>query len=405
MMSEWQTVVLGDIATLRNGYAFKSSDFVEHGVPIIKIKNVKPNRINLDNLSYVSEEVAESTAKHEIQSDEILLTMSGNRADGSPESWVGKAAKFRVPGRFLLNQRVSALRAKEEIADVDFLAYHLSSWDTQLALINQANSSGGQANISPDTVRSLEVELPPLPEQKAIADVLISLDHKIDLLHRQNKTLEAMAETLFRQWFVEDASEDWPKFDLGELCQIKIGRTPPRKEFHWFSTDAEDVKWISIKDLATSGTFILDTAEKLTAEALEAFRIPVIPESTLVLSFKMTVGRVAITTERMISNEAIAHFLIENKLAVSIEFLYFYLKLFPYQTLGSTSSIVTSINSRMIRELPVFLPPSEMISQFTSEISSSFRRILANQRQIGTLEQLRDTLLPKLMSGEVRVSR
>lgn len=404
-MSEWQTVVLGDIATLRNGYAFKSSDFVEHGVPIIKIKNVKPNRINLDNLSYVSEEVAESTAKHEIQSDEILLTMSGNRADGSPESWVGKAAKFRVPGRFLLNQRVSALRAKEEIADVDFLAYHLSSWDTQLALINQANSSGGQANISPDTVRSLEVELPPLPEQKAIADVLISLDHKIDLLHRQNKTLEAMAETLFRQWFVEDASEDWPKFDLGELCQIKIGRTPPRKEFHWFSTDAEDVKWISIKDLATSGTFILDTAEKLTAEALEAFRIPVIPESTLVLSFKMTVGRVAITTERMISNEAIAHFLIENKLAVSIEFLYFYLKLFPYQTLGSTSSIVTSINSRMIRELPVFLPPSEMISQFTSEISSSFRRILANQRQIGTLEQLRDTLLPKLMSGEVRVSR
>ncbi|WP_047814115.1 restriction endonuclease subunit S [Rhodopirellula islandica] len=156
MMSEWQTVVLGDIATLRNGYAFKSSDFVEHGVPIIKIKNVKPNRINLDNLSYVSEEVAESTAKHEIQSDEILLTMSGNRADGSPESWVGKAAKFRVPGRFLLNQRVSALRAKEEIVDVDFLAYHLSSWDTQLALITQANSSGGQANISPDTVFMFE---------------------------------------------------------------------------------------------------------------------------------------------------------------------------------------------------------------------------------------------------------
>src|SRR5690606_3776929 len=138
--------------------------------------------------------------------------------------------------------------------------------------------------------------------------VLSSLDDKIDLLHRQNKTLEQMAETLFRQWFVEEAKEEWEVKKLKEVVDIGIGRTPPRKEFHWFSKSNIHVKWVSIKDLGDSGIFVFDTSEYLTEEAVEKFNIPVIPPDTVLLSFKMTLGRVAITTEQMLTNEAIAHF-------------------------------------------------------------------------------------------------
>jgi len=233
--------------------------------------------------------------------------------------------------------------------------------------------------------------------------VLSSLDDKIDLLHRQNATLEALAETLFRQTFIEEAQEDWEEVELQEIANIGIGRTPPRKEFHWFSKAEGDWKWLSIKDMADGDVFALDTAERLTPEAVERFNIPVIPKDTVVLSFKMTVGRVAISTEAMLSNEAIAHFKLPVDASITREFLFLFLKSYQYDQLGSTSSIVTAINSRMIKELAVALPPHQIMTAFQEPVEAVFNKILDNQKQIQTLEKLRDTLLPKLMSGEVRV--
>ena len=213
-------------------------------------------------------------------------------------------------------------------------------------------------------IEDLEVPLHPLPEQKAIASVLSSLDDKIDLLHRQNKTLEAMAETLFRQWFIEEAKDDWEEMLLSEVTKIAIGRTPPRKQFHWFSTNSADVKWVSIKDMGQSGLFLFDTSEFLTQEAVENFNIPIIPTNTVLLSFKMTVGRVGITTEPMLSNEAIAHFKFDDNTPFSKEYLYIFLKIFKYDALGSTSSIVTAINSSMIKEMEITIPDASTMNNF-----------------------------------------
>jgi type I restriction enzyme S subunit len=259
-------------------------------------------------------------------------------------------------------------------------------------------------------IEKFKIHLPPLPEQRAIAEVLSSLDDKIDLLHRQNKTLEQMAETLFRQWFVEpfDSDQDkkkegWEEKPLKEIVDIAIGRTPPRKESQWFSTNPNDVKWISIKDMGDDGVFIFNTSEYLTKEAVEKFNIPIIPENTVVLSFKMTLGRVGITSKKMLSNEAIAHFKFRPTTPLTKEYLYLFLKTYPYDTLGSTSSIVTSINSQMIKEMIITIPDKKTIEAFKNITENKFNKIKSNQQQIRTLEKLRDTLLPKLMSGEVRV--
>ena len=296
-MSEWCTIQLGEVANFKNGFAFKSSDFVESGIPVIKIKNVKPNRINLNDLSYVSESVAKGKEKYFIESSDILISMSGNRSDGSPDSWVGKVSKFRFNGPYLLNQRVSIIQAKENLSDTDFLAYSLSSWETQQYLISHANSSGGQANISPDTVKAMDIALPPLFEQKAIAAVLGSLDDKIDLLHRQNQTLEAMAATLFRQWFVEEAQEDWEEKSLLDVIELVGGGTPKTTVAEYW--DGE-IPWLSGGDIASSHkSFVICSEKTITQEGLGNSSAKLLPRFATVISARGTVGKYALLSKPM----------------------------------------------------------------------------------------------------------
>jgi type I restriction enzyme, S subunit len=275
--------------------------------------------------------------------------------------------------------------------------------DFNLELLLASATGSTFPNVSKDQIANLEVSIPPLGEQKAIASVLSSLDDKIDLLHRQNTTLEHMAETLFRQWFVEEAQVGWEEKPLKEVVDIAIGRTPPRQEHQWFSESETDVKWISIKDLGNDGVYIFKTSEYLTKDAVRQFNIPLIPKDTVVLSFKMTLGRVAITTQEMLSNEAIAHFKFKTKTPFTKEYLFLFLKTYKWELLGSTSSIVTAINSAMIKDMEIAIPDDETMNKFKDSTEPLFNKIKSNQEQIQTLEKLRDNLLPKLMSGELRV--
>lgn len=269
--------------------------------------------------------------------------------------------------------------------------------------ISQIGTGSVFDSINRNDLLNFEIFLPPLAEQKTIAEVLSSLDDKIDLLHRQNKTLEDMAETLFRQWFIKQADKRWKKKHLGETVDIAIGRTPPRKEFEWFSKGSGSYKWISIKDMAENGIYLFDTSEYLTQQAVDRFAIPVIPVNTVILSFKMTVGRVGITAEDMLSNEAIAHFTFNHETPYSREYLYFYLKTFRFASLGSTSSIVTSINTAMIKSMMIAIPNTTLMKRFESTVKPLFSKIKSNQHSIYSLMNLRDTLLPKLIGGKISV--
>ena len=129
-----------------------------------------------------------------------------------------------------------------------------------------------------------------------------------------------------------------------------------------------------------------------------------IPKNTVLLSFKLTVGRIAITTENMVTNEAIAHFILNEDNNISKEYLYLYLKNFNFESLGSTSSIAKAINSKIVKEIPVIIPNKNDIQEFNLIVQPIFETIYKNQLEINKLTNLRDTLLPKLMSGEIDVS-
>jgi type I restriction enzyme, S subunit len=233
-----------------------------------------------------------------------------------------------------------------------------------------------------------------------------------------NQILEEMAQAIFKSWFIDFdgvPEEDLVESELGliprgwevkpaqKIAQINIGKTPPRKEPQWFSKDHNDIRWVSIKDLANQSIYINKSSECLTPEAITKHRVKIIPNNTVILSFKLTVGRVSITVGEMCSNEAIAHFCLSESSEISTEFLYLYLKQFNYESLGSTSSIATAVNSKIIKSMPVLVPPSQIVNKFNSVVLSIFNISKSIQFQSQILSELRDTLLPKLISGELRI--
>ena len=183
---------------------------------------------------------------------------------------------------------------------------------------------------------------------------------------------------------------NWIDSNLKEICDISIGRTPPRKEHKWFSK-TKGIPWISIADMGKTGKYISKTKEYLSEEAVKKFKIPIIKKDTIILSFKMTVGRVSITESEMLSNEAIAHL---NNCKIETEFLYYYLRQFNFSSLSSTSSIVKSaVNSKILKEIPVLFPKKRETQRKIANFISQFdEKIELNQKMNETLKEIAKTL-------------
>ena len=257
--------------------------------------------------------------------------------------------------------------------------------------------------VSGSTMKNIVVSVPKDKKiQERIASVLNSIDNKIEENERINNNLLEQVLTLYRNRFIDTVNNKRRIFRTDKYFDISIGKTPPRKEPQWFSTNPQDITWVSISDMGTCGLYISSSSEQLTREAVERHNVKIVPDNTILLSFKLTVGRIAITNGEMTTNEAIAHFKTEKK--EINEYLYCYLKCFNYQTMGSTSSIATAVNSKIIKGMPFVVPTDDELIDFHSVAAPIFAKIKANQTESKNLTAVRDTLLPKLMSGELDVS-
>ncbi|NGF55357.1 restriction endonuclease subunit S [Parapedobacter sp. SGR-10] len=286
------------------------------------------------------------------------------------------------------------LREKAGESDKQFLYYLSISPDFRDVAILSMTGSSGRQRVQTDVVKQHLFLLPPLPEQRAIASVLSSLDDKIDLLHRQNATLEKMAETLFRQWFVEEESELIP---LGECIKTTSGGTPSRKRMDFY--EGGNYQWVKSKEL--NGGYILDTEERITVEALKRSSAKLLPEnSVLIAMYGATVGQFAIIGQEATCNQAICACLPNDEFPYT--FIYHTIKAnvdeLKSRAVGSAQQNISQV---LIKSLEISV--NENIEKFHAEVDPMMKKIKSNYTQIRTLTALRDTLLPKLMSGEVRV--
>ncbi|WP_421753049.1 restriction endonuclease subunit S [Croceimicrobium sp.] len=277
-----------------------------------------------------------------------------------------------------------------------FLYYFLKN-----ANLNQHAGGSSHPLVTQTLLNSLEYDICiDKTEQKAIAEVLSSLDDKIDLLHRQNQTLEQMAETLFRQWFVEEADEDWAIRTLNDVLSVKGGTTPSTKNPDYWDGD---IHWTSPRDITSlNSIYLFDTERKITEEGLRKISSGLLPKGTLLMSSRAPVGVLAFTEVPIAINQGYIAVL-DNK-GFTKEFLYLWLKTnIDYVQSYANGSTFLEISKTAFKSLEIQSPPTELRNEFQKLIIPNFEKIKSNQTQILTLTALRDTLLPKLMSGEVRI--
>lgn len=397
MKSGWKECTIGDIASVKGGKRLpKGVNLIteRNSHPYIRIRDLTEKTLELkSSYEYVDDNTQKSISRYIVDTGDILISIVGT---------IGLIAVVgdTLKGANLTENCVKLIDIKENV-DKEYLYYFLVSSMGQDE-IKKGMVGAVQLKLPIKNIQSIKLLLPPIEIQQQISGLLAALDRKIAQNTAINENLEEQAQAIFKAWFTDFKNYKHIICRADEFFDISIGKTPPRKEKEWFSTDNSDVKWVSISDMGNCGMYVNNSSEYLTQQAIKKFNIKIVPENTVLLSFKLTVGRVAITNDNMATNEAIAHFKTDKEYI--IEYLYFYLKNFNFQSLGSTSSIATAVNSKIIKGMPFVVPAIDEITRFHEIASSLFAEIKKNQEENRCLSAIRDTLLPKLMNGEIDVS-
>lgn len=404
-MQEWKIYRIGDICKrVCSGGTPKSTEpsYYDGEIPWLNTKEINFNRI-ISTEKHITLSGLENSSAKWIDKNSVIVAMYGATA--------AKVAINTIP--LTTNQACCNLSIDETKADYRFVYYWLCSRYTELASL--ANG-GAQQNLNAQQIKDFEIKLPEIQTQQKIADLLWSIDNKIICNKSINDNLEQQAQALYKSWFVDFEPFKDGKFEESEIglipegwCvgkaedfyEINIGKTPPRKEHEWFTLDKSQNIWVSISDLGSDSRFIFDSSEYLTDKAIQKHNIVLVPENTVLLSFKLTIGRVGIAGTQLTTNEAIARFITNS---VNREYTYFLLKNFNYSKLGSTSSIATAVNSKIIKAMMVLMPNNESLLNFKKLVGPIIDGIKKNEEEILCLTELRNNLLPKLMSGELKIN-
>jgi len=300
-----------------------------------------------------------------------------------------------------INQSIIAIRGNKNTLFNKWLFYNLSYRYKELRFISESNSVRG--SITTKMLSSLiKLKLPPLPEQKAIANVLTAFDDKIELLQAQNKTLETMAQTIFKEWFGkyqigDELPEGWRVGTIGELVEIKRGGSPrPIKDF---ISDA-GYRWLKISDAtATVSPYILKIKEHIKPEGLKKTVLK--NKGDLVLSNSATPGIPKFLAVDTCVHDGWMHF---SNSAVSNEYLYLlFLSIRPKLVQQGSGSVFVNLKTDTLRQFEIVISSKNHLNAFDNQIKPLFDKIFNNALQIQSLAKTKDTLLPKLMSGQVRV--
>lgn len=417
--STWPRKPLGEIATVGSGYAFKSSEFGERGIPAIKIKNVRVGYVDLSDAACVDEKYLSLPERYHVRPGDVLISLTGSHIS-QPNSVVGRVARHSsdLP-ECLLNQRVGKILIKDgSKSDLCFLYYALSEQETVRAIAMKAHGAANQANVSPTQVESIEIPLPPLPMQRRIAGILSAYDELIENSQRRIKILESMARALYREWFVHFR---FPGYESVPLVPSPLGEIPQG----WEVKNVRQIAGLvsrgpSLTYVDTGGVKVVNQRcirnDEIEMQAVQ-YAAP-LPEKKSHLYLQLrdvlinsmgvgTLGRVS--RNLSIDEPTIIHNCITVVRAKAGEpttaFLYYRLSDCQehFESLGVGATGQTSLRIETIENVLFALPPIELLTAFEKAALPMWTLIGSLKRQIQNLRRTRDLLLPRLLSGQINV--
>ena len=428
----WAEITLGDVctkigsgATPRGG---KEVYLADGPYALIRSQNVYNAGFARDGLAFISDEQAEALQNAEVFSNDVLLNITGDSV-----ARVCQVDSAVLPAR--VNQHVAIVRTAPDKLDATYLRYYLAAPGVQSTLLSWAGSGGTRNALTKQMIEAFEVRGPAdLGEQRAIAHVLGTLDDKIELNRRMNETLEEMARALFKSWFVDfdpvrakmegrdtglppdiadlfpdrlvpselgEIPQGWEVKELGQVVEVVGGTTPSTNVAEYWSGGTHC--WATPKDLSgLSAPVLLDTERKITDAGLAKIGSGLLPKGTVLLSSRAPIGYLAVSEEPMAINQGFIGMPPGD--GISNLFLLHWCKAFHEEIINhANGSTFLEISKGNFRHIPISIAGEAVMNAFGRQVRSLHQRIVANERDARSLATQRDALLPKLVSGEVRI--
>lgn len=428
MVGEWRSARFAEICEHSAfGPRFSGELYATDGnVATLRTTDISADgRIDYDTMPLARLDLGQFR-QHILQTGDLVITRSGR---------IGTAAlfgRFRLPvlpGAFLIR-----FRLKSDVADPRFYLYFFNSPAGQELLTSVATGSV-QQNLNITSVHDLSVPVPPLLEQRAIAHILGTLDDKIELHRRMNKTLEAMAGALFKSWFVDfdpvkAKAEDrdpgfskaladlfpsrlvdsqlgkipdgWEVKSIGDLGEVVGGSTPRTNDARYWNEGIH--YWATPKDLSqASAPVLLSTERRITDAGLAQISSGLLPVGTVLLSSRAPIGYLALAEVPVAVNQGFIA--IKPWKGIPNLFLLLWARSAHEEILSrANGSTFLEISKSNFRAIPIVVPPPGIFAVFDRLSRPLYKKIVSNERESRTLAALRDILLPKLISGELRVN-
>lgn len=390
-MSEWKEYKLGDFIKIKHGYAFSG----EHITSIETDKIlVTPGNFHIgggfksDKFKYYNSN--DFPQEYMLQGGDIIVTMTDLSKDTDTLGYSAKVPN-NISKLYLHNQRIGLLQFRSDKVCPDFIYWLMRTKEYQSYIVGSASGTSIM-HTSPSRIEAYSYLFPPIDEQKRIAGVLSSFDDKIDLLNRENVTLEALAETLFRHYFIENPNPDWKEGKLGDEFDFTMGQSPNGESFN------EDGIGIPMYQGNADFGFRFPTRRVYTTAPTRFAE-----ENDTLISVRAPVGAQNMASERCCIGRGVAAFRHKDKSLYS--YTYYKLKslLEDIRQFNDNGTVFGSISKSDFENIDIVIPNRDSIVAFQQQAMPIDEKIRTNQKQLLALSAQRDTLLPHLMSGEVNV--
>jgi len=406
----WQWKSIGEVCRVIPGFAFKSKDWTDTGIPVIKIKNIQADcSVNTSICDCIPSEIfTEKLNKFVARKGDILIAMTGATA--------GKVGRLLANESFLINQRVAKL--EPETIGKDFFWGVVSGRHYQELFFNLADGAA-QPNMSGKQIEGVRIPVPPPQTQEKISVIIGSYDDLIENNTRRIEILEEMARRLYEEWFVQFRfpgheglefkeselgliPEGWDLTTVAETFEILGGGTPSKSEpAYW---EGGQINWYSPTDLTRSGTAFMDeSGTKITDIGLSRSSAKMFPPYSVMLTSRATIGVVAINTTPATTNQGFITCIPNKRFPLYLLFHWIKNNVDRFISLG-TGATFKEITKGVFKGIELVVPPAALVDDFQQKVAPLMDMILRLQRKNRNLRTQRDLLLPKLISGEIDVS-
>jgi|JI9StandDraft_1071089.scaffolds.fasta_scaffold14585_4 type I restriction enzyme S subunit len=417
-MTESKAVRLGDVADVFD-CEHKTAPTQNNGYPLIRTPNIGRGRFILSDVKKVSQEIYEQWTRRSIPSKGDLIF--------AREAPVGNVAVIKDNEKYCLGQRTVLIKPNQQKVDSEYLCYLILAPEIQSHFSSRTNGATvGHFNLA--DLRNLNLDvLPPLPTQKKIAKVLGDLDDKIELNRRMNETLEEMAMAVYRHYFVnfglppgakEEATEcpfgkliehpemgmvpdGWSVGKIKDFGRVVTGKTPPTDHAEYYNGKTP---FITPTDYKNYQKYLINSDRSISDFGKSKFNSLIISKGSIMITcIGSDMGKIALTSCDVMTNQQINSIVPFD--SICCEYLYNFLKsIYEQLTLWArTGTTMPIINKSSFENISLLVPTEKVLLQFTKDILKSSELVLKNSQEIQSLTATRDYLLPRLLSGDVRV--